>query len=215
MNKKTLTRPVLESRYSAAAKNLYLVAAFTAVNLILIMTNTDMYFLFSANIPFVLTALSRYFCGMMPAESYAGLGDIEFWPASFFYVALTISILSIALYVLAGILSNKHRVGWLIAALVMFSLDTVFMVWYYGIDMSIIIDMVFHVWVLVILIQGIAAHYKLKKMPPEEITAEAVDVDEAAAADVIEDADGAEDETIDDDETETVENPEEDDSSNN
>ena len=45
---------------------------------------------------------------------------------------------------------------------------------------SDLMDIVFHIWVLVILIQGVSAHYKLKKMPPEEIVAEAEVVDEVA-----------------------------------
>ncbi len=180
MKNKTPTRPMLEYKYASAGKNLYLVAAFTAINLVLLLTNMNRYFLFSASIPYVFTSLTMYLCGMMPAEYYEGMGPLEFLPANLFYVALAISILSVALYVLCGILSRKHRIGWLIAALVLFSLDTAFMVLSYGIDVSMIMDIVFHVWVLVILIQGVSAHYKLKKMPPEEIVAEAEAVDEVA-----------------------------------
>lgn len=182
MKNKTPSRPMLEYNYAAAGRNLFMVAAFTAINLILLVTKVDRYFLFSASIPYLLTFLSMFFCGMMPTEYYEGMGLMEFFPAELFYVALVISILTVALYVLCGLLSKKHRVGWLIVALILFAMDTLTMVLYYGIDMSMIIDVVFHVWVLSILIRGVAAHFKLKKMPPEEIVVEATEVVEETEA---------------------------------
>ena len=57
---------------------------------------------------------------------------------------------------------------WMITALVFFSLDTLAML-SMGIGADSIIDIVFHVWVIVSLSMGISACSKLKKLPPEEI----------------------------------------------
>ena len=38
-------------------------------------------------------------------------------------------------------------------------------------------DIVFHAWVVISLIIGISSHYKLKKLPPEEIE-ETLELDE-------------------------------------
>jgi len=60
-------------------------------------------------------------------------------------------------------LSKNGRVGWLIAALVAFSVDTLIMFSQYNLASSII-DILFHAYVIVFFVMGIKAHYFLKKM---------------------------------------------------
>lgn len=66
------------------------------------------------------------------------------------------------------VFSKKLRPGWLIFALVIFILDTLFMFIDAGIQTDMIIDYLFHIWVIVSLAIGMSAGYKLKKLPPEE-----------------------------------------------
>jgi len=83
-------------------------------------------------------------------------------------VFIVISIALTLFYLLAWYMSGKNRVGWLIFALVFFGLDTLAMLLINGIDITSIVDILFHIWVIYYLILGISAHYKLKELPPEE-----------------------------------------------
>ena len=82
----------------------------------------------------------------------------------FIAVAIALAIL----YVLPFIFSKKLRPGWLLFTLVIFILDTLFMFIDAGIQTNMIIDYLFHIWVIVSFAIGMSAGYKLKKLPPEE-----------------------------------------------
>lgn len=157
-----------EQRYNRSRMNLLLVVVFTAINLILLVTNADTYFLFSAFIPYFITVMGMLLCGRFPEEYYDGMEDMVFLDNSAFVILLIISVVLTLLYLLAWIMSGKKRVGWLIFALVFFALDTIGMLVLNGIAVDSVIDILFHAWVIVDLILGIRAHYKLKKMPVEE-----------------------------------------------
>lgn len=88
---------------------------------------------------------------------------------------IALAIILVALYVLAYVFSKKLRPGWLLFALVIFILDTLFMLIDAGIQTNMIIDYLFHIWVIVSLFIGVSAGCKLKKLPPgeEELTEEA------------------------------------------
>jgi len=149
--------------------NLLIVVIFTIINIVLLVTNADSYFLFSAFIPYFLVTWGMIMCGRFPADFYTdGLEDIEFLDSSFFIVMLVIAIAIVLLYLLAWIMSSKNRVGWLTFALVLFGIDTVGMLLIGGIALESVIDILFHGWVIYYLISGIIAHNKLKKLPIEE-----------------------------------------------
>lgn len=158
-----------ESKYTTARMNLLLVVAFTAINLILLVTNADVYFLFSASVPYYITGMGMLLCGRFPAEYYTGeLAGMSFLDNSVFYLLLAISCILTLLYLLAWFLSSKHRVGWLIFALVFFSIDTAGMLLIEDITFASIFDILFHGWVIYYLCLGIRAHYKRINLPPEE-----------------------------------------------
>lgn len=162
-------RQVYEQKYNKSRMNLLLIVLFTAINLFLLVTNSDSYFLFSAAIPYYMTGLGMLFCGMFPEEYYVdGIENYIFWDNSYFYVLLAISIVITLLYLLAWLMSNKNRVGWMIFSLVFFGIDTLAMLWLSGVSVDMIIDIIFHVWVIVSLALGIHAHCKLKTLPAEE-----------------------------------------------
>ena len=165
-------RQQLVNSFNTARSNLLLLVIFSAINLLMLATNSGTYFLFSASVPYLLTDLGMFFCGMYPDEFYEGLEGMFFFNEAFFVIMLVISILILAVYLLCWLLSKKNKVGWLIAALAMFGIDTLVMFGYYGFSADMIIDIVFHVWVIVILVMGIKAHYQLKKLPEEVIEAE-------------------------------------------
>ena len=168
----TSLRSYYESKYATSRANLLLTAVFTVINLILLITNSNTYFLFSAFIPYYITSLGMLLCGRYPEEYYTdGLEDIIFINDSFFAVALTVAVVMVLFYLLAWLLSKKRRVGWLILSLVFFSLDTILMLLLNGIALDWIMDILFHGYVIYFLIIGINAHFKLKKLPLEEETA--------------------------------------------
>ena len=182
-------RELYEQKYRSSRMNLLLVVIFTVVNLILLVTNTDTYFLFSAFIPYFITLMGMSVCGLFPKEYYEGLEEIVFLDKSVFAVLLVISIVLTLLYLLAWFMSNKNRVGWLIFALVFFGIDTLGMFYINGISIESAFDILFHAWVIYYLVVGISAHYKLKKLPveeetvslPEENTVDKIESDEEAS----------------------------------
>ena len=163
-------RQILESKFNSARNNILLVVIFTAINIFLLATNSNTYFLFSAYIPFALVDLAMFFCGMYPAEFYVGnyaLGT--YLDRSVFFVVLAIAAVILVLYLLAWLLSKKNKVGWLVFALVFFGIDTLLMFGLKGIAMESIVDIIFHGWVVISLIMGISAYAKLKKLPAESV----------------------------------------------
>lgn len=159
---------MLENKYLSSRNNLLLVVIFTLVNVIIAITGGDTYFLFSASIPYYIALFVAIWCGKMPEYYYEGSGltEADFLPNSVLIVGAIIAVLILAIYLLFWVMSKK-KVGWLIAALVFFALDSIFMLVIFGISADMIIDALFHIWVIVYLAIGINAHSKLKKLPIE------------------------------------------------
>ena len=169
-------RKLYESKYNSARMNLLLVLAFTAVNIILLLTGSYTYFLFSASIPYFLVDMGMLLCGKYPPEVYVGeLAGMEFLPVAVLVILTIIAVLILAAYVLCWVFSKK-KVGWLMAALVLFVIDTVGMFVIYGISFDSIIDILFHAWVIWYLVSGIRANNALRALPPvEQIAPEMAD----------------------------------------
>lgn len=159
-------REQLDSKYQAARFNLLLVIALTVINIVLLLTDGDSYFLFSAFIPYFLVTIGMVFTGKFPEEYYAdGFEGIEFVDQSLLTVTVVIAAAIVVVYALCWLFSKKHKVGWLIAALVMFALDTIAMLSLGGLALETLIDVALHVWVLFDISRGIWAHYKWRKAP--------------------------------------------------
>lgn len=161
-------RQKLERRYKGALSSLLLIAAFSGVNLLLLLINSDTYFLFSSYIPYLLGDYAMYFCGKYPAEVYADVPDMEFFGTGVFAAVVAVAVLIVLFYLLCWFMAKKKKAVWLIFALSLFVLDTIIMFIVVGFSMEVIMDIVFHVWVIVSLALGISAFLKLKKLPEEE-----------------------------------------------
>ena len=161
-------RDVLQGKYNSARHNLIIAVAFTLINIVLLFVDGNSYFLFSLFTPYLLVFLGMDLTGRLPQlYTEAEYAMIEFLPDTVFYVMLAIAAVIVALFVLFWALSKKNKVGWIIAALVMVCLDSVLMLYMQEIQ-DIIMDIVFHIWVIVSLAGGISAYNKLKALPPEE-----------------------------------------------
>lgn len=147
-NKNLSQRELIQKKYNNSRSNLMIMIVFTVINVLFVILEVDYMLLFSATVPILLASLS-----------------FDFIP----YIMLTLAVIPIVSYILFWVFSKKHY-GWLIAACVLFSLDTLALI---GVsillgDFSGIIDFAFHIWVLYYLIVGIKSGIELRKLPPEE-----------------------------------------------
>ena len=162
-------REKLQTKFNNARANLLAAVAFTGINIVLLFVDASSYFLFSIFVPYFITLMAMLVTGKLPAEFYAeDWAGYEFLDGSVFWIVLVIAIVIIGLYLLSWFLSKKNKVGWLVFALVIFCIDTLLMLFLQGMSESIM-DIIFHVWVIVSLTSGIIAYNKLKKLPEEEI----------------------------------------------
>lgn len=162
-------RATLEGTYNTSVHNLLLVIAFSVINIVLLVANASTYFLFSAFIPYFITDCGMFFSGSYPAEYYYDMGDFVFSNKSFLTVTVVIAAIILLLYFLCWFFAKKQKVGWLIAAAVLFGVDTLAMFALNGFSIDSILDVVFHIWVIWSLINGIITYYKLKKLPEEDL----------------------------------------------
>ena len=169
-NNTTMSRQeILENKYKSSVSSLLLVIIMSAVNIVLLVANSNTYFLFSAFIPYALADYGMYFCGMY-SEEYYDMQSMEFLDKSFLVVTIAIAIAILLLYFLCWFFAKKKKVGWLVFATVLFAIDTLSMFALIGFSVDSIIDIVFHLYVLLYLIIGISTHYKIKKLPMEEMS---------------------------------------------
>lgn len=161
-------RQKLERRYKGALSSLLLITVFSGVNLLLLLINSDTYFLFSAYIPYLLGDYAMFFCGRYPSEVYADYPDMEFFGTPVFAVIVAVAVLFVLFYLVCYLFARKKKAVWLIFALSLFVIDTLIMFVVVGFYIEMIMDIIFHVWAIVSLALGISAYTKLKKLPEEE-----------------------------------------------
>lgn len=147
-----LTKQVAGGRYS-----LLLILIFTTVNLVLLLVDADRYFLFSASIPYFMTAF--------------GMGmDIALGGTTYTYTALAISAVILVVYLVCWFQGKKHT-GWLTAAMVLFIVDTLGLIFFSFTllenPLGSIVDFLFHGWAVYELIQAVRCAKKLKKLPSQ------------------------------------------------
>ena len=155
-------REELQRKYNNCRANLLLVLIFTVINLFTV-TFSDSYFLFSATIP-MLFPLG--FAGITAdPEFMTEMGLTAQDATTLLIVGLVIGVILTVPYLLCWIFSKK-RVGWMIAAMVFFGIDCLFLL--VSFDLSMIADILIHAWVMFYLVTGVIHGNKLKHMPEDE-----------------------------------------------
>ena len=162
-------REVYERNYNNGITNLLLIIAFSVINIILLVANSNTYFLFSAFIPYFFVDVGMFYTGTYPEEYYYGLDFTEFLDKSFLVATVVIAAVVLALYLLCWFFAKKKKIGWLIFAVVMACIDTVAMLVLGGIAIESIVDIIFHVWIIFSLINAVVTYNKLKKLPEEPL----------------------------------------------
>jgi hypothetical protein len=172
-------RAELERKYKNCRANLLLVLIFTVIN-IFAATFTDTYFLFSATIPMLLPLGMSML--LNDPEYMAEMGLTAENATTLLIVGLVVGLILTIPYLLCWIFSKK-RVGWMIAAMVFFGIDCLFLLTTF--DLSMIADILIHAWVMFYLVTGVIHGNKLKHMPEDEPLPEigVVSEDEAPAED--------------------------------
>ncbi len=159
-------RQQLEAKFQSARTDLLLIVAFTVINIILLVTGSESYFVFSAFIPYSIAFLGMTLCGKFPTEYYEDAEGVFYIDESAFVVFIAISVVLTLLYLLCWYMSKNFKSGWIIFGLVMISIDTAALLLGSS-EASSIIDILFHVWMIVTMAQGLLANKKLKELPEE------------------------------------------------
>lgn len=179
--KQLAPRALYQSKFNSARYNLLLVVAMTAINVVLLMLGGSSYFLFSATVPYSLAIDGMYMTGRMPEEWYADWpASVPFLDSGYMTVMMVIAFAIILVYLACFFFSKNFKTGWMIAATVVFVLDTLYMVFIYGVGADSVMDILLHAWVLYYLISGSVYGLKLKKLPedePEPVEGEAVEIE--------------------------------------
>ena len=156
-----------QNRYNHTRVNILIIAALSLFNVLSLALGSYTYFLFSASIPYILVDTASYLCGKYPEEFYeGGYESYNFYDNTLFVLAVVVALLIISFYVLCYLLSNKNKVGWVIAALVFFAIDTLVLLINYDISDSLL-DVLFHIYALVSLVICIVNYAKLKRLIKE------------------------------------------------
>ena len=171
-------RALYQSKFNSARYNLLLVVAMTAINVVLLMLGGSSYFLFSATVPYSLAIDGMYMTGRMPEDWYTDWPDtLPFLDSGYMTVMMVIAFAIILVYLACFFFSKNFKSGWMIAAAVIFSLDTLYLVFIYGVGVDSIMDLLLHAWVLYYLISGSVYGIKLKKLAADEpVEGEAVEI---------------------------------------
>lgn len=147
-----------------ARSNLLSVLIFSVVNIPLILFSGG-YFLFSLSVTQLLTFT---------------INEVRVDPEFADILLPMILIFAVPMAIILGLyfvcwLCSKKRAGWLTFAAVLFGLDCLLLGFSLFLNLSAgafdlfsIIDVAYHVWVMISLIKGAAAAAKLKRMPAEE-----------------------------------------------
>lgn len=167
-------RAQLERRFVNARFSLLLIVAFTVINLLMCVGQSGAYWLFSANIPYLLTDIGMYFGGIYqnPTENMLESG-FGLFGQGFFVLMIAIAVVLVAAYFVCWLLSGAARgLGWMIAATVLFALDTVVMVVMPLIGLAdmpaqFAIDLALHAYMLYALIDGALARHRLDTLPAD------------------------------------------------
>lgn len=151
------------ARVNGGRSSLPVLAGFTAVNLIMLVLQTGTYFLFSASVPYYLTLFAYYIDNL-------SIGSVTI-------TALVISVLILGAYLLCFLMSGKQigkGNGWLIAALVLFCLDSLGLLYasFYMEETPAknLMDFIFHGWVIWQLSVAILYNNKLIALRQEALS---------------------------------------------
>lgn len=159
----------MQSRYASACTGLLLIVIFSVLNGVLCVTGMNLYFLFTACVPYFIVDLAMFLCGKYPIEYYGvDVDSLNFQNDGVFVFLLSIAALIVLVYFVCWLKAKQGKVNWMIFAMVFMIVDTVLMFVLGNITADSIMDILFHAWIIASLASGVSAFKKLKKIAEEE-----------------------------------------------
>lgn len=155
-----------EKKYKACISNLLAIVVLTAINIGLLLANTDRYFLFSAYIPYLIVDYAMYLCGIYPAEYYGDIEQIQFYDKSVLIGAIIVAAIITLIYLLCWFMAKRRKQGALIFVLAFFAVDTGVMVGLNG--LSVLMELIFHVAILICLVAAMVYCSKINNKKQTE-----------------------------------------------
>ena len=139
------THEQYKKTFKISRGNLLALICFTYVNIILTILDIDLFFIFSAKIPLFLLYLG-----------------------SEYSIGIILAFVLTSVYTVIWLYSKKYR-AWIVAALVCFSIDSLFSVYLIisateSIEYFLVIQLVFIAWIMYNLVVGTIAWHKLESM---------------------------------------------------
>ena len=156
----------VKRKYESARANLLVVIIFTALNMLLLLLDSGITFLFSASLPQIFVILGSY------------IGGIWYLPVVT-VIGVILGVLTLGVYVLCYFLSKKKN-AWMIVAFIWFVIDWLAMIFsfvaLFEVDFGVILDVLFHVWITVYLVTGMknGKEYCEKELYNKTVTPQAV-----------------------------------------
>lgn len=142
----------LEKKYNMSRINLLLLIILSVVNIITIVTNGS-YFLFSLSFP----RFVQYVIEFAMNEGGFNAGDLNY------PLVIIIMALPIVLFLLCYVFSSRNRYKVFIFTIILFTIDSIFALITFD-----IIDIVFHIYIYVLLVMGFVNGRKIEKFKLQE-----------------------------------------------
>lgn len=144
-----------ERQVSMGRSTLLVVLCLTAANLLLLLSNTNFYLLFSASVPYYLTILARGY-------DLAAFGAVN---QTYTWAAVAVSAVVLGLFLLFWLMSKKNS-NWLVPGLVLFGFDSLCLLlmcrFIFGGFADSLLDLCMHGWVIYELAVSIRAARRLR-----------------------------------------------------
>lgn len=162
-------------RFKQGQSTLLFVAAVTLINIVLLITQSDMYLLFCAIMPYYVVQIAMLYCGKYPPEVYEGWGEgiLEKPAGNGLYIgAIVFALLVIAALAICGYLSMKKKWAY-ITGFVVAMIDSVVFLGLIGMGLldpvESLLDIIFRIIIvveLVIGLKGMITYNSLKDIQP-------------------------------------------------
>ena len=162
---KRISKEELFQRYHTGRFNLLILIALTVINIILVVTGANRYYLFSASIPYYVAYAAAFNCGKFPAEEYERLETELAFNGTGYLIAMTALALLLLSFYLVCFFMSKHRPAWLKLALIFIAVDTVALIVLFGVSLSSVLDIICHGIVIYELVSALKAEKRLRALP--------------------------------------------------
>lgn len=159
---------LLRYKYRLARLVLLISTVFGGLNAAFVLVDQAIFYArFAFVLPYGLMLDCLFWTGKLytPAEyeAYFGMTSADFLHQDAIYLYAVCALVAVAVLLVCWALSKKH--AWaLIVGCALMALDCVFVISFLGLSLNVVTELVMHVLMLVVMVVGIVAHYRLKFM---------------------------------------------------